>query len=134
MGTVLVVIALIVGTALLGAALTRRRGHALPASGAASDLVDARAEVTILQLSTPMCARCPGTARLARSVVGTHPGSAHREVDLADRPDLASRFRVSGTPTLLLVDGTGEVRQRIVGATTRATLDAALDELLGVPA
>lgn len=126
--------ALVLVAGLIGVLVTRRQGVVRPSGGAAQDLVEPSARVTVVQLSTPLCARCPGTARLARSVVRTRPGAALREVDLVDHPEIATRFHVTSTPTLLVVDGSGEVRRRIVGPPTRSALDGVLDELLGVPA
>ena len=70
---------------------------------------------TLVQFSTEFCARCPATGRLLTQLADEHDGTAHVEVDLTHRPDLAGRFRVTETPTTLLLDADGAVRARIAG-------------------
>ncbi|WP_043534712.1 thioredoxin family protein [Actinomyces polynesiensis] len=132
--TLAVLAGLVLVGVLIGVVLRVRQGRVRHAEGAAVDLVEPDSRLTVLQLSTPMCTRCPGTARLVRGVVDQRPGAHHREIDLVDRPDIADRFHVASTPTLLLVDGSGRVRRRIVGAPSRDDLTHAIDELLEVPA
>lgn len=93
---------------------------------------------TLLQFSTPTCARCPATARqldavaASKSTTTTHgPARVRRlEIDLAERPELARRFDVMQTPTVLLVDGTQTVRARFGGPPRQPELIAALDAVL----
>jgi hypothetical protein len=92
---------------------------------------------TLLQFSTPTCARCPATARqldavaASRSTTATAPGRVRRlEIDLAERPELARRFDVMQTPTVLLVDSTHTVRARFGGPPRQPELVAALDAVL----
>ncbi|MGO3796272.1 MAG: thioredoxin family protein [Pauljensenia sp.] len=132
--TLAILVGLVLVGVLIGTLFRAQQGRSRRADGPAGDLVDPEARVTVIQLSTPMCARCPGTARLARTVVDLRPGARHREIDLVDHPDIADRFHVASTPTLLLVDGSGRVRRRIVGAPSRVDLTHAIDELLEVPA
>lgn len=132
--TLAILAGLVLVGVLIGVAFRARQGRIRSASGPAADLVDPTAQVTVIQLSTPMCARCPGTARLAQAVVDERPGTRLREIDLVERPDIADRFHVASTPTLLLVDGSGQVRRRIIGAPARTDLAHAIDELLEVPA
>lgn len=103
--------------------------EAAPA-GEAADLAADGARLTVVQFSTPMCSRCPGTARLANSLADDRPGVRHVEIDLVNNPEMATRFRVSTTPTLLLVDETGDIRARTNGAPTRADLAQSLDTIL----
>lgn len=131
--TLAVLVGLVLVGVLIGILFRAQQGRSRRASGPAGDLVDPAARVTVIQLSTPMCARCPGTARLARAVVDQRPGARHREIDLVDHPEIADRFHVSGTPTLLLVDDSGQVRRRIVGVPSRVDLFHAIDEFLEVP-
>lgn len=93
---------------------------------------------TLLQFSTPTCARCPATARqldavaALKSTTTTHGSARVRrlEIDLAERPELARRFDVMQTPTVLLVDGTQTVRARFGGPPRQPELIAALDAVL----
>lgn len=106
-----------------------------------ADLADREAfgtAATLLQFSTPTCARCPATARqldavaALKSTTATHGSARVRrlEIDLAERPELARRFDVMQTPTVLLVDGTQTVRARFGGPPRQPELIAALDAVL----
>lgn len=136
---------LAVATAL-GLLLRSRTGRARVVTSQRSDattvadLADREAfgtAATLLQFSTPTCARCPATARrldaVAASKSTTAGGSARvrrLEIDLAERPELARRFDVMQTPTVLLVDGTQTVRARFGGPPRQPELIAALDAVL----
>lgn len=91
------------------------------------------ARATLVQLSTPTCAQCPGTARLLREVAGALDGVVHLEVDLTRHPDVADRFGVLQTPTTLLVDADHRVRARIGGPPRRDALEQGLSTVLGGP-
>jgi len=85
---------------------------------------------TLVQFSTPTCARCPATRRLLDAVADHHEGVRRIEIDLAEHPGLASRFNVLQTPTVLLVDGSRIVRTRFGGPPHPPELAAALDTVL----
>lgn len=131
----------------LGLLLRSRTGRARVVTSQRSDattvadLADREAfgtAATLLQFSTPTCARCPATARrldavaASKSTTTTHgPARVRRlEIDLAERPELARRFDVMQTPTVLLVDGTQTVRARFGGPPRQPELIAALDAVL----
>jgi len=137
---------LAVATAL-GLLLRSRTGRARVVAPGVSeattvtDLADREAfgtAATLLQFSTPTCARCPATARqldavaALKSTTTTHGSARVRrlEIDLAERPELARRFDVMQTPTVLLVDGTQTVRARFGGPPRQPELIAALDAVL----
>jgi thioredoxin-like negative regulator of GroEL len=131
---------------VLGLLLRSRTGRArvvhsgISDATTVADLADREAfgtAATLLQFSTPTCARCPATARqleavaASRSTTPTAPGRVRRiEIDLAERPELARRFDVMQTPTVLLVDGTHTVRARFGGPPRQPELVAALDAVL----
>lgn len=100
----------------------RVRAHDVPGGLAAG--------ATLVQFSTVFCARCPPVRRMLRAIVARRVDVTHAEVDLTDRHDLASRYRVHRTPTTLLVDASGSVISRWGGAPDPSTVDAALDALL----
>ncbi|MFW2512791.1 TlpA family protein disulfide reductase [Demequina sp. SO4-13] len=81
---------------------------------------------TFVQFSTPMCAKCPGTARLLREVADSHRHVAHIEVDASERLDLARELSIMRTPTTLVLDGDGVVVARMDGPPTREQAEAAL--------
>ncbi|MCI2958307.1 thioredoxin family protein [Agromyces atrinae] len=113
-------VALVVATTIGGLIWSRRQG-AVRAGGldrvSPADVgVDAFGRsATLVQFSTEFCSRCPGTARALGSIAAEREGVDHIDVDLTHRADLASAFRVTQTPTTLIVDGDGIVRARIGG-------------------
>ncbi|WIB27549.1 thioredoxin family protein [Curtobacterium sp. MCSS17_015] len=131
---------------VLGLLLRSRTGRARVVSSGVSDATTVAdlasreafgTAATLLQFSTPTCARCPATARqldaVAASMSTTAPGPdrvRRLEIDLAERPELARRFDVMQTPTVLLVDGTQTVRARFGGPPRQPELVAALDAVL----
>lgn len=88
------------------------------------------ARATLLQFSSEVCAPCVATHRVLDDVASTSPGVAHVDVDIARRPDLASRFNILQTPTTLVLDESGHVRARIGGAARPDTVRAELDRIL----
>ncbi|MFC6357268.1 thioredoxin family protein [Luethyella okanaganae] len=82
---------------------------------------------TLLQFSTELCARCPQTHTLLSSLARHNPGVVHVDVDLTHRADIAKRFNVLQTPTILVLDDAGVVRTRIGGAPHRHTVQHHLD-------
>jgi len=143
--TVIAAVAVLVGVlalaTVLGVVLRARTGRARPTSGRAgtaqthptTDLAPADAfgtAATLVQFSTPTCARCPATRRQLDAVADTTPGVTRIEIDLAERPELARRFDVMQTPTVLLLDGDRAVRTRFGGPPRPAELSAALDTVL----
>lgn len=84
---------------------------------------------TIVQFSTEYCKRCPAVRRMLTGLAEERPGVVHLDVDLTYRADLAERFRVRQTPTLLLLDAAGVPRSRIGGTPARTLVTAELDRL-----
>ncbi len=124
---------------VLGLLLRHRTGRARPVGTATSSRQDADglaldndygAAATLVQFSTPTCARCPATRRLLAAVADHHEGVRRIEIDLAERPELASRFEVLQTPTVLLLDADRSVRTRFGGPPRPPELAAALDTVL----
>jgi len=128
------IVALVVFTTVLGLAWRSRQGRVRRATGEAGDLAAAGAEVTLLQFSTEVCAPCRAThAVLERAA--ERPGVAHVDLDITNRPDLASRFNILQTPTTLILDAQGAIRARIGGAAKPTTVNLELDRILvGSPA
>lgn len=127
----------------LGLLLRARTGRARPtrtndtrtttADPTTADLAPAEAfgtEATLVQFSTPTCARCPATRRQLDALAAEHPGVTRLEIDLAERPELARRFAVMQTPTILLLDRGRAVHTRFGGPPRPAELTAALDTAL----
>ncbi|MDJ0324016.1 thioredoxin family protein [Cryobacterium sp. PH31-AA6] len=132
------VLALVAAATLLGLAWRARQDRyttvveapALTPADLAST-VSFGADATLVQFSTEHCARCPGTRTMLANVARSRPGVVHIEVDLTHRADLARRFQVLQTPTTLILDRSGRVRERVGGAPHRAGIIAHLDTLPG---
>jgi thiol-disulfide isomerase/thioredoxin len=94
----------------------------IPANGAA---------VNIVQFSTEYCARCPGVHRALVAMAAEEPGVAVSEIDLTHRADLASRFRVLQTPTVVVLTSAGTEAARFAGAVRPESLRHLLARLKG---
>lgn len=88
--------------------------------------VDGTAAVTLLQLNTPLCARCPQARAVLGEVAVATAGVRHAELDLAEYPELAGRLGVRSTPTTLALSRTGRELFRVTGVPRRAELLSAL--------
>ncbi|WP_416394468.1 MULTISPECIES: TlpA family protein disulfide reductase [unclassified Curtobacterium] len=110
-----------------------RDPHTTATDPATADLAPSEAfgtDATLVQFSTPTCARCPATRRQLDAVAAANPGVTRLEIDLAERPELARRFAVMQTPTVLLLDRSHAVHTRFGGPPRPAELTAALDTVL----
>ena len=74
---------------------------------------------TLLQFSSEMCTKCPGTRRFLTEEASQHPGVRHVDIDITHRPDLAQAYNIMQTPTTFILDEQGTVAARI-GGTPRA--------------
>lgn len=88
---------------------------------------------TLVQFSTEYCSRCPSSERMLRSVASAHSGIGVAVVDLTHRSDLTSRFRVTQTPTVLVLDGDGRQLARSGGVPSRTAIEAVLPPLSSHP-
>ena len=124
-------VALVAGATALGLVWRATTGRARAGRGSVEGAalgLDEAAEVTLVQFSSEVCAPCRATARVLGQVADDRV--RHLEIDVAERPDLASRFNVLQTPTTLIVDRGGAVRARIGGAVRRSVIDAELERIL----
>lgn len=123
---------LVAVSTLAGLLWRARDGRVRPASavrympGDFGDGVSFGSRATLVQFSTEFCARCPSSERMLRTVASAQDGIAVAVVDLTARADLASRFRVSQTPTVLVLDADGRQLARSGGVPQRAAIEAAL--------
>jgi thiol-disulfide isomerase/thioredoxin len=100
-----------------------RAGAAASRLGLGAGLGDT---ATFVQFSSTVCAPCRVTARVLDEVSASTDGVAHIEIDAEQRLDLAGEFGITRTPTVLVLDGSGVVRSRMVGAPRRQDVLAAL--------
>lgn len=126
MQVVVVLVGLVAFATVLGMLWRASQGRVRLASGHVAD-VELGQRATLLQLSTEICAPCRATARVLGELSDNQV--RHVEVDIADRPDLVSRFNVLQTPTTLILDRDGTVRARIGGAVRRDVIVAELEKV-----
>jgi thiol-disulfide isomerase/thioredoxin len=104
-------------------------GRAVPAE--LLDLVDTRpGSVTLLHFSSATCAPCRQVRAVCAQLAGDLPHVQHVEIDAEEHLDAARALDVWRLPTLLVVDGSGQITRRAVGVPDRATLTAAVTEVL----
>jgi thiol-disulfide isomerase/thioredoxin len=118
-------------TQIADAADGRRGAIAGPGSFAGLESLGEFGErATLLQFSTEVCAPCAATRRVLAGIAADVPGVSHIEVDVAQAPDLAARFKITQAPTTFLLDADRSLRARIGGAPRVPALTARLDEIL----
>ena len=114
-------------------------GAAAPADGSvdparvvtAQDIGEPLGErATLVQFSTAFCQPCRPTRRLLAEVAGMVDGVRHVDVDAESHLDLVRRLQVVRTPTVLVLDGDGNVVRRATGVPRRADVIAALGEAI----
>ncbi|WP_353816686.1 thioredoxin family protein [Agromyces sp. SYSU T00266] len=88
-------------------------------------------DATLVQFSTEFCSRCPGTARALVGLASEYDGVRHVDIDLTHRPDLAQGFRVTQTPTVLVLDADGRATARVTGVPRLDELRDRLDTTTG---
>jgi thiol-disulfide isomerase/thioredoxin len=126
MQVVLALTGLVAFATVLGMLWRASQGRVRAGYGRISD-IELGGRATLLQLSTEVCSPCRATARVLDALSGHD--IRHVEIDIADRPDLVSRFNVLQTPTTLILDREGTVRARIGGAVRRDAIVAALQKV-----
>jgi thiol-disulfide isomerase/thioredoxin len=89
------------------------------------------AEATFVQFSATVCAPCRTTHQVLSEVTSGTPGLAHIDINAETRLDLVDEFGITRTPTVLLLDGAGVVRHRIVGAARKSEVLGALEQVAG---
>jgi len=122
--------ALVVVATALGVVWQRAQGRVRHTTGEAAEFAASGARLTLLQFSTEVCAPCTATRRVLADIASGSAGIAHVDLDITNRADLATRFRVLQTPTTLILDANGAVRSRIGGAVRRDVITRELDRLL----
>lgn len=88
-------------------------------------------DVTLVQVSTEFCARCPAARRLLGELAAAVPGTRFVEVPAERFPAFVERFNVLATPTVFVLDAAGRVVRRANSLPTRADVLAAITEAGG---
>jgi thiol-disulfide isomerase/thioredoxin len=79
--------------------------------------------LTFVQFSSEVCSQCVQTARILGELETQSDDVLHIEVEITNRLDLASKYKVLQTPTTLILDRRGVVKSRIGGAPKTSTLE-----------
>lgn len=106
-------------------------GDRLP--GPVRDLLDARASVTLVQLSTSFCTTCKRTRALLGDLADRTRGLRHVELDVTDLPEVARDLGVLRAPTTLALDRAGAELLRVGGVPEPGELAEALRPHLPPP-
>lgn len=86
---------------------------------------------TLVQFSTAFCAPCRATRSVLQRVAETVPGVRHIEIDAEDNLELVRRLDIMRTPTTLLLDASGQVRNRVTGVPQTPELLSAIAAVKG---
>ena len=86
-------------------------------------------KATLLQFSTQYCAICPGVSRQLGQLETKTNGVLHLEVDITDRLDLAAHFQISQTPTVFILNPSGEIKFRVSGTPKPGVIQQELEKL-----
>ena len=88
------------------------------------------AKATLVQFSTAFCQPCRATHRILDEVVTMVPDVAHVDVDAESHLDLVRKLDIRRTPTVLVLDENGVIRQRASGLPRKADVIAALGTIV----
>ena len=83
-------------------------------------------KATLVQFSSAFCAPCRATRVILTDVSRIVPGVNHVEIDAESHLDLVREFDITRTPSVLVLDGDGVVRHRVVGQPRKDQVIAAL--------
>jgi thiol-disulfide isomerase/thioredoxin len=81
---------------------------------------------TLVQFSSAFCAPCRATRRILTDVAGMTTGVAHIEIDAESRLDLVRQLNVLRTPTVLVLNGAGQIVRRASGQPRKPDVIAAI--------
>jgi len=135
-GLTVVVVTLVLAT-LAGVRMRRRDGVVREVRGEVERLTsgDIHAELgeraTLVQFSTSFCQPCRATRRILGEVAEMVPGVAHVEIDAESRLDLVRSLNILRTPTVLVLDASGQIVKRASGQPRKADVIGALGLAVG---
>ncbi|MGB9378498.1 MAG: thioredoxin family protein [Mycobacteriales bacterium] len=134
-------VAVLVMATVLGLVWQRRSGRARLQSpqapgldaGLLAGLGVTAGGVTLLQFSSAFCQPCRATRRILGDVAARVPGVHHIDVDAESHLDAVRTLGIMRTPTTLVLDAEGRVRNRVVGQPRTADVLSALAPLVETP-
>jgi thiol-disulfide isomerase/thioredoxin len=88
-------------------------------------------QLTLLQFSSAFCAPCRAARVLCSQTAAAVPGVRHVEVDVESHLDAVRELGILRTPTILLINASGEIVQRASGLPTRSQLLNAVGSAVG---
>jgi thiol-disulfide isomerase/thioredoxin len=114
--------------------LRAREGRVKPSRGPLAaglpepvrDALAAAPSVTLVQVSTTFCAPCRYARAVLSHLADSTTGLAHVELDVTDRPEIATSLGVSRTPTTVAFTSDGTELLRVSGVPKQDTLIDAL--------
>ncbi|MFJ2030613.1 thioredoxin family protein [Streptosporangium sp. NPDC087985] len=131
--TGLAVVLVTLGAAtLVGVVLRRRSGVPREVGGDVERLTSGDLEAglgeraTLVQFSSAFCQPCRATRRVLTEVAEMVPGVAHVEIDAESRLDLVRSLNILRTPTVLILDASGQVVKRASGQPRKVDVIGAL--------
>ncbi|MGH2768561.1 MAG: thioredoxin family protein [Actinomycetota bacterium] len=86
----------------------------------------------LVEFTSPYCYECQAALPMLEAASRAHTAPL-AVVDAKTRPDLAGKYAIRYTPTILVVDRGGAVRAGWLGTPTEAELEAALTACNGKP-
>lgn len=87
------------------------------------------ADVTLVQLSTTFCAPCRHARAVLEQLARRTDGLEHTDLDITNRPEVATGLGVFRTPTTLAFDSQGNELARVSGVPRGAQLDELVQTL-----
>ncbi|MGQ0679592.1 MAG: thioredoxin family protein [Actinomycetota bacterium] len=122
----LIVLAVLSIAGSAGASLRRFvRKAPIPTRFDRSDLDTAQAGPLVIEFTSPMCYECQLAYPVLQAASAAHD-VAFEVIDAKQRPDLAAKYSIRTTPTILVVDGRGRVTDGWFESPSRQDLDSAL--------
>jgi thiol-disulfide isomerase/thioredoxin len=116
----------------IGVVRLRRDGRVREADGdrLTGDVLGAELgeRATLVQFSTAFCQPCRATRRILTEVSDLVPGVRHVEIDAESRLDLVRRLDIMRTPTVLVLDSSGNIVKKAAGLPRKADVLVALAE------
>lgn len=98
---------------LNGRVRVTEKARALPEQVTA--VLDQAADITLVQISTTFCTRCPQARAVLSTLAESTEGLRHVDLDVTDQPEVAQALGVLRTPTTLAFTSDGRELLRVGG-------------------